>query len=124
MHAAQIHGVIEIKNSIIPNKIFIWASIMFCGESMILMEKIITGMLKIIIIKLPIAKFLLFNKFIEPEIEDMQVIVGVPSKKLKKIIFTLTNSIFNKIIDNNIANKKGICKQSQKIITFNITITS
>ena len=81
MHAAQIHGVIEIKNSIIPNKIFIWASIMFCGESMILMEKIITGMLKIIIIKLPIAKFLLFNKFIDPEIDDMQVIIGMPSKK-------------------------------------------
>ena len=57
---------------------------------------IIIGMLKIIIIKLPMAKFFLFNKYIDPEIEAIQVIIGEPIKKLKKIIFILDISILSK----------------------------
>jgi len=50
-----------------------------------LTEKIITGILKIIIIRLPIAKFLLFNRFIDPEMDEMHVMIGDPIRKLKKI---------------------------------------
>ena len=54
------------------------------------------------------AKFCLFNKFIDPEIEDIQVIVGEPIKKLKKIIFRLLKSIFSKMHASGIIIKKGI----------------
>ena len=40
------------------------------------MLKIIKGMLKTIIITLPTAKFLLFKRFIEPEIEASDVNTG------------------------------------------------
>ena len=64
-------------------------------------------MLKIIIIKLPREKFLLFNKFIDPEIDAMHVIVGDPIKKLKKIIFKLKISILSKKQAMEIIIKKG-----------------
>ena len=64
-------------------------------------------MLKVIIIKLPMAKFLLFNKYIDPEIEAIQVIIGDPIKKLKKTIFKLEISILSKRKDMGIIKKKG-----------------
>ena len=46
-------------------------------------EKIIIGILKIITMRLPRVKFLLFNKFIDPDIADIHVIITEPIKKLK-----------------------------------------
>ena len=50
-----------------------------------LVLKIIKGILKTIIITLPIAKFLLFKRFIDPEIEARDVNTGEPRKKVIKI---------------------------------------
>ena len=58
-------------------------------------------------IKLPIAKFFLFNKFIDPEIDVMQVIIGDPRTKLIKIIFILKSSILSKNPAIGIRIKKG-----------------
>ena len=74
---------------------------------LIFTAKIIIGILKIIIIKLPIVKFVLFNKFIDPDIDAMQVIVGEPIRKLMNIVLVLIKSIFNKILANGITIKKG-----------------
>ena len=74
---------------------------------MMLTLKIITGMLNIIMIILPMAKFLLFNKFIDPEIEAIEVNIGDPIKKLIRIKFILWSSIFNKITAIGIMIKKG-----------------
>ena len=65
-------------------------------------------MLKTIIIKLPIVKLFLFNKFIEPDIAVIHVIIGDPIKKLRYINFILLKSIFNKIFVMGIIAKKGI----------------
>lgn len=69
--------------------------------------KIIIGMLNIIMITLPMAKFLLFNKFIDPEIEAIDVNIGDPIKKLIRINFTLGSSIFSKIAARGMMIKKG-----------------
>ena len=68
---------------------------------------IIIGMLNIIMITLPMAKFLLFNKFIDPEIEAIDVKIGDPIKKLIRIKFVLGSSIFSKITARGIMIKKG-----------------
>ena len=53
---------------------------------MTLVLKIIKGILKTIIITLPIAKFLLFKRFIEPEIDARAVKIGEPRIKVIRII--------------------------------------
>ena len=57
--------------------------------------KIIKGMLKTIITTLPIAKFLLFKRFIEPEIDANDVNTGEPRKKVTRIKYILSVSIPN-----------------------------
>ena len=52
---------------------------------MTLVLKIIKGMLRIITITLPIAKFLLFKRFIDPEMEASDVKTGEPRKKVIRI---------------------------------------
>ena len=74
---------------------------------MMLTLKIITGMLNIIMIILPMAKFLLFNKFIDPEIEAIEVNIGDPIKKLIRIKFILGSSILSKIAARGMTIKKG-----------------
>ena len=85
MHAAHIHGVIAKNKNKTPNKIFICGFIISIGAFIIPTLNIITGILKIIIIRLPIEKFLLFNKFIDPEIEEIEVKIGDPIRKVNKI---------------------------------------
>jgi hypothetical protein len=114
MQAAHIQGEIDKKRNIIPRRILICASMISFGTLIMFTPNIITGMLKIIIIKLPTAKFFLFNRFIDPEIAVMQVIIGDPIKKLNKIFFKLTISMPNKIPAIGIIIKKGICKKKPK----------
>ena len=83
MQIEHIHGVIDKKNNIIPKRIFICELNNSSAVLTILTAKIITGILKIIIIRLPIEKFLLFKRFIEPEIEAIQVMITEPIIKLK-----------------------------------------
>ena len=95
------------KKNIIPNKIFNCGFIRSSVAFIIPTPNIITGMLKIIITKLPIVKFFLFNKFIDPEIDVIQVIITDPIKKLKTIIFKLCISILSSKKDIGIIRKKG-----------------
>ena len=113
-----------MKKNIIPSRIFIWEFISSGDELTRLTLNIIIGILKIIIIKLPMAKFLLFNKYIDPEIEAIQVIIGDPIKKLIKIIFKLEISILSKRQAIGIIIKKGNWRNSQIIIIFIKTIIS
>ena len=108
MQVALTQGVIAKKKNIIPRRILICAFAISTETLVRLTTKIITGILKIIIIKLPIAKFFLFNKFIEADIDVMQVIIGDPIKKLKNIVLILTKSTFSKILEIGITTKKGI----------------
>ena len=98
----------EKKKNIIPRRILICMLAISVETVVKLTEKIITGILKIITIKLPNVKFFLFNKFIEPDIDVMQVIIGDPIKKLKNIVLILTKSTFSKILEIGITTKKGI----------------
>ena len=86
--------------------------------------KIIIGMLNIIMITLPIAKFLLFNKFIDPEIEAIEVNIGDPIKKLIRIKFILGSSILSKIAARGMTIKKGNWRKVQIIIILINTINS
>jgi len=108
MQAEHIQGVIDKKNKRIPIRILICASTIFSGLLIIPTPNIITGILNIIIIKLPTAKFLLFSKFIDPEIAVMHVRVGEPIKKLIKITIMLLNSTFNTKPAIGIIMKNGI----------------
>jgi len=98
IHNPLAQGEIARKKNIIPKRIFICALIIsiLLETLIILTPNIITGILKIIIISPPIEKFLLFNKFIDPDIADIQVIITDPIKKLKYTIFKLSNCISNK----------------------------
>ena len=124
MQAAEIHGVIDKKKSNIPIRIFSWAITISSEALMILTLKIIIGILNIIMIILPMAKFLLFSKFIDPEIEATDVNIGDPIKKLKRIKFILGNSIFNKITARGIIIKNGNWRKVQIIIILINTINS
>ena len=86
--------------------------------------KIIIGMLNIIMITLPMAKFLWFNKFIDPEIEAIDVNIGDPIKKLIRIKFTLGSSIFSRIAARGMIIKKGNWRNIQIIIILINTINS
>ena len=87
-------------------------------------QKIIIGILNIIIITLPMAKFLLFNKFIDPEIEAIDVNIGDPIKKLIRIKFILGSSILSKIAARGMTIKKGNWRKVQIIIILINTINS
>ncbi len=97
-----------MKKNIMPRRILSCDFIKFSEELIIPTQKIITGMLKIITIRLPIAKFLLFNKFIEPEIEQIQVIINEPIIKLKntnsKLFISICNNrrVIGKMMKNGI----------------------
>ena len=88
---------------------------MTCSFSKIGIIKIIIGMLKTIIIKLPIAKFFLFNRFIEPEIDEIQVIMGEPIKKLKSTNSKFCIFIFKSSQAMGIIKKNGNCKKIQMV---------
>ena len=91
---------------------------------MTLVLKIIKGILKTIIITLPIAKFLLFNKFIEPEIEARDVNTGEPRKKVIRIRYISSVSIPNIRHAIGIIIIKGSWKKSQRTINLTKTISS
>ena len=107
MQAAETQGVTAKQKNNIPVRIFSWATTISSAALMIPTLKIIIGMLNIIMITLPMAKFLLFNKFIDPEIEAIDVNIGDPIKILIRIKFTLGGSIFSKIAARGMIIKKG-----------------
>ena len=92
---ALIHGVKAKKNNKIPVKIFSCGFISSGGALIIPTLNIIKGILKKITITLPIAKFLLFKRFIEPEMEASVVKIGEPRKKVIRTKYILSVFIPN-----------------------------
>ena len=105
MHIPLAQGVIAININNIPKRIFI-RPVKFSSELTIPTEKIITGMLKSITIILPREKFLLFNKFIDDEIDPMHDSIKDPIKKLKsnEKIFSISRLISMQAIGIDIKN--------------------
>ena len=96
-----------------------WGLINSGGALITLVLNIIKGMLKIIIITLPIAKFLLFNRFIEPEIEASDVNIGEPRKKVIRFKYISLFSISNIKHAIGIIARKGSWKKNQRNKTYN-----
>ena len=71
-------------------------------------EKIIRGMLNKSTITLPIEKFVLFNKFIEAEIEPKQDKINDPIIKVKIKLYTSLAGRLKKILTIGNETKKGI----------------
>ena len=124
MQAAETQGVTAKKKNNIPIRICSWALTISSEALMMPTLNIIIGILNIMMITLPIAKFLWFNKFIDPEIEAIEVNIGDPIKKLIRIKFILGGSIFNKIAAIGIMIKKGNWRNVQIIIILISTISS
>ena len=98
MHAALIQGVTDKKKNKIPANIDSCGIANSIGSLITPTLNIITGMLKIITIILPIAKFLLFIRFIDPDIDASKVKIGELIRKVKEIkykLFMLKLSINN-----------------------------
>ena len=72
-------------------------------------EKIITGILKIITITLPNKQFLWFKRFIDADIDPKQDKIREPKTKLNNKLYTLSKEIFSIIQAIGIDTKKGIC---------------
>ena len=71
-------------------------------------EKIIRGMLNKSTITLPIEKFVLFNKFIEAEIEPKQDKINDPIIKVKTKLYTSQPGRLKKILTIGNEIKNGI----------------
>jgi len=106
MQKPEIQGEIATKMNSIPNNIFNKATKLSL-ELTKPTENIIIGILNIITIILPIEKFLLFNKFIDDEIDPIHDKMKDPIMKLKSNskIFSIDKFI-NKPA-KGIENKKG-----------------
>ena len=91
----------------IPKRIFN-RGIKLSLELTIPTEKIITGILKTITIMLPKEKFLLFNKFIDAEIEPRQDKINAPIKKLKSNNLVFSKDKLIKILAKGKEIKNGI----------------
>ena len=72
-------------------------------------EKIIKGMLNKSTITLPIEKFVLFNKFIDAEIEPKQDKINEPITNVKTRLYTSQAGRVKKSPAIGIEIKKGIC---------------
>tara|TARA_B100001250_G_C19774384_1_gene778837 strand:- start:762 stop:1085 length:324 start_codon:yes stop_codon:yes gene_type:complete len=96
MHEALDQGAIPTKINAIPKSKFnkVLKSLL---ELIIPIENIITGILNKSIIRLPIEKFVLFNKFIEADIDPKQDKISDPMPKvIIKIIISLILRLKNK----------------------------
>ena len=71
-------------------------------------ENIIRGILNKSTITLPIEKFVLFNKFIDAEIEPKQDKINDPIIKVKIKLYTSLAGRLKKIVTNGNETKKGI----------------
>lgn len=124
MQLALIHGVKARNKSKIPARILSCGFINSGWALITLVLNTIKGMLKTITITLPIAKFLLFKRFIEPAIEASDVNTGDPRRKVIR-----TRAIFSFVIPNikhaiGIITTKGIWKKNQRANNFIKTINS
>ena len=109
IHAALDQGEMPKKIKAIPNSKLIVVLKSLSGL-FIPTENIITGMLNNNTIILPIEKFLLFNKFIDAEIEPKDDKINDP---IMKVIINRYTSFVERLKNTpaiGIVTKKGICK--------------
>ena len=123
MHNPDIQGVREKNINNIPKRIF-KRGIKLLLYLTIPTEKIITGMLNTITIILPKEKFLLFNKFIEDEIEPRQDKINEPIRKLKSNNAVFSKGKLIKILAKGIEIKNGIWTKIKCEKIFRIEINS
>ena len=107
MQAALDHGAIPKKIRAIPiNKLI--SELKSLSALFIPTENIIRGMLNKSTITLPIEKLVLFNKFIEAEIEPKQDKINEPIIKVKIKLYTSLAGRLKKILTIGNEIKKGI----------------
>ena len=107
MHAALDQGAIPKKIRAIPiSKLS--KELKLLSALFIPTENIISGMLNKSTITLPIEKFVLFNKFIEAEIEPKQDKINDPTIKVKIKLYTSLLGRLKKILIMGNESKKGI----------------
>ena len=124
MHAPHIHGVIAKKKNNIPVNILNWGLIKSFGALIIPTLKIIKGMLNIITITLPIAKFLLLSKFIDPDIDEIEVNIGELIKKVINTKYEFVNETLSIIHAIGMITMNGNWKKNQIAINLIKTINS
>ena len=107
MHAALDQGEIPKKISIIPKSKFI-RELKSLSVLLIPTENMITGMLNKSTIMLPIEKFVLFNKFIDAEIDPKQDKINDPIIKVKIKLYTSLAGRLKKILTIGNETKNGI----------------
>ena len=107
MQAALDHGAIPKKIKAIPiNKLMI--ELKSLSALFIPTENIIRGILNKRTMTLPIEKFVLFNRFIEAEIEPKQDKINDPIIKVKIKLYTSLAGRLKKILIIGNETKKGI----------------
>ena len=108
MHAALDQGAIPKKIKAIPiSKLS--RELKSLSALFIPTEKIIRGMLNKSTITLPIEKFVLFNKFIDAEIEPKHDKINDPITKVKIKLYTSIIGRLKKILTTGNETKNGIC---------------
>ena len=123
MHAALDQGAIPKKIKAIPNS-KLSRELKSLSELFIPTENIIRGMLNKSTITLPIEKFVLFNKFIEAEIEPKQDKINAPIIKVKIKLYTSLAGRLKKILTIGNETKKGIWTKIKWDNIFKKTINS
>ena len=123
MHAALDQGAIPKKIKAMPiSKLS--RELNSLSALFIPTEKIIRGMLNKSTITLPIEKFVLFNKFIEAEIEPKHDKINDPIIKVKIKLYTSLIGRLKKILTTGKDTKNGICTKIKWDIIFKKTINS
>ena len=123
MQAALDHGAIPKKIKAIPiNKLI--SELKSLSVLFIPTENIIRGMLNKSTITLPIEKFVLFNKFIEAEIEPKHDKINDPIIKVKTKLYTSLLGRLKKILTIGSDTKKGIWTKIKWDNIFKKTINS
>ena len=123
MQAALDHGAIPKKIKAIPiNKLK--SELKSLSVLFIPTENIIRGMLNKSTITLPIEKLVLFNKFIEAEIEPKQDKINDPIIKVKIKLYTSLAGRLKKILTIGNETKKGIWTKIKWDNIFKKTISS
>ena len=123
MQAALDHGAIPKKIKAIPiNKLM--SELKSLSALFMPTENIIRGMLNKRTMTLPIEKFVLFNKFIDAEIEPKQDKINAPIIKVKIKLYTSLAGRLKKILIIGNETKKGIWTKIKWDNIFNKTINS
>ena len=123
MQAALDQGEIPKKINAIPKSKLI-RELKLLSTLFMPTENIITGILNKSTIILPIEKFVLFNKFIDAEIEPKHDKINDPIINVKTKLYTSFIGRLKKIPAIGIETKKGICTNTKCETIFKTTINS